>query len=801
MRREDAPSRKINEVCLARKEPHKTKFKILLGLVLILVSTPLLIYTNCGNISEVSQDSVSLDPNQKDLSGPACLTGPTSACTPKVVMGTLHTCILLKGEVECTGDNTFGQLGRGVVGGTFNAFQKIQNLKDVVDIAAGSRFNCVIKKSGNVLCWGANDAGQIGNGSTSTVGIPTPTLVAGLANNPIQLALAGSHSCALMSGGNIKCWGGNSYGQLGNGSGAPSYTPVTVSNINGTATFLSANESHSCAVLTNGKIKCWGSNTLGELGMGGTQPAYSGTPVLVSLITNATQVSTMSHGTCALLTNGTVKCWGSNNLGQLGAVSTNPSNLYSTVPIQVASLTTATQIVSNAGHSCAIKTNGQIKCWGLNQYGQLGNGVQSLTPLYAAALVAPLANVTQVAAGLNSSCAVVNNKVKCWGGNNSGELGDGTNNMQLTPVTTSATLTCAACTWQPTSLVNAPVARASHTMIWTGSPLDQMIVWGGMTSGNVQGDGGRFNPNTNSWNSTPMSTINAPSPRSGHSAIWTGPLLDRMIVWGGNTPTGVSYNDGGKYSPVTNSWTPTSLVGAPSPRAFHSVIWTGPPQNKMIVWGGATFYGSGTLNDGGVYDPVSNIWTPTSLVGAPSGRSTHTAVWTGTEMIVWGGYDDANNTITTLNDGARYNPTTNMWSPMSMTGAPSPRSEHTAIWTGTEMIVWGGTSTPWSLLTTLNTGARYNPNLNSWSAVTLVSAPAAMKDHSAIWTGSKMIVWGEGGAIYDPSADVWAPMCLTNEPGWRSWHRAIWTGGPLNEMIIWGGTTGGVFNTGGIYTP
>jgi hypothetical protein len=157
--------------------------------------------------------------------------------------------------------------------------------------------------------------------------------------------------------------------------------------------------------------------------------------------------------------------------------------------------------------------------------------------------------------------------------------------------------------------------------------------------------------------------------------VWTG---SKMIVWGGwNNGFGWA-NTGGLYDPATDSWTPTSTTGV-APRNYHTAVWTG---SRMIVWGGMT---TGNTNTGESYDPVTDTWTATNTTGAPSARQGHKAVWTGSRMIVWGG-DDANKT----NTGGIYDPATDSWAPTSMTGAPTPRDWHTAVWAGSRMIVWGG---------------------------------------------------------------------------------------------------------------
>jgi N-acetylneuraminic acid mutarotase len=158
----------------------------------------------------------------------------------------------------------------------------------------------------------------------------------------------------------------------------------------------------------------------------------------------------------------------------------------------------------------------------------------------------------------------------------------------------------------------------------------------------------------------------------------------------------------------------------------------------MIVWGGQN---NTSLNTGGRYNPATDGWTLTSMVNAPAARRAHTAVWTGSEMIVWGGAGD--NYPFLLNTGSRYDPATDSWTPVTINGAPEPRYVHTAVWTGNEMIIWGGASTGGAA----NTGGQYNPVTNSWKQSSTAGAPAGRYHHTAVWTGIEMIIWGpDGGA-------------------------------------------------------
>ena len=284
------------------------------------------------------------------------------------------------------------------------------------------------------------------------------------------------------------------------------------------------------------------------------------------------------------------------------------------------------------------------------------------------------------------------------------------------------------------------------------------------------------------WRAT--SRVDAPSPRYAHSAVWTG---SRMLVWGGYD--GTRLGTGGSYDPVTDSWTPIAMTGAPSARSGHTVVWTG---TEMIVWGGNGDSSSFWLNTGARYNPATSTWSPVSTSGAPSVRAGHTAVWTGTEMIVWGGQGNPGTGTVRFNSGARYDPATDSWTPITAAGAPGARVFHTAVWTGTEMIVWGGTDG-----TRFATGGRYNPVANTWSATSTAGAPSARDSQAAIWTGSEMIIWGgtanlpRTGARYDPALDTWRPVSPANEPIQSDGFSSAWNG---SEMMIWGAGGGATYS-------
>lgn len=286
-------------------------------------------------------------------------------------------------------------------------------------------------------------------------------------------------------------------------------------------------------------------------------------------------------------------------------------------------------------------------------------------------------------------------------------------------------------------------------------------------------------------------TAGAPSARDGAASVWTG---NKFIVWGGSTALGGT-DSGSIYDPAENNWRPVLAVDQPGKRSQHSAVWDG---LTMLVWGGID---ANFLNTGGRYDPVLQRWTTISATGAPEARGRHIAAWAGNRMLIWGGQSVAG----PLGDGALYDPIANAWSPLALPNAPSPRFDASAVWAGDRLIVWGGDNG-----LTLNTGAQlvFAGNIpDRWEPITTTGAPSARSLHTMVWTGTRMIVWGgqsggnplATGAAYDPLSDTWTPISNDGAPGARDLHSAVWTG---TEMLIVGGRTStGATASGRAYNP
>lgn len=350
--------------------------------------------------------------------------------------GTGYSCMVsLGGEPRCWGWNSAGQLGDGTKKNSLGPVGVSGLGAGVASVVAGQSHTCALSTGGTVYCWGKNDAGQLGDG-TNTDRL-SPVEVSGL-EPAVAVVVGYEHTCALTAAGGVKCWGANWSGQLGNGGGDNRSKPVAVTGLTSGVTALAAGASHTCAVLSGGTARCWGGNRHGELG-DGTAVESRATPVTVSGLSWAKAIASHpANGyyggwhTCALLTTGGIKCWGWNYHGQLGDGTQNQRNK----PVSVLNLGgTAVAIAVGAFHSCALLSNSRVMCWGDTAYGQLGIPPTSIvvsTPIYVPGLLS--AGVIGLAAGHTHNCAVTAGRIAvCWGSNSIGELGDGT----IAPVRTT----------------------------------------------------------------------------------------------------------------------------------------------------------------------------------------------------------------------------------------------------------------------------------------------------------------------------------------------------------------------------
>lgn len=353
------------------------------------------------------------------------VNAPTAAASVNIVdivAGEFHTCILLdSGEVKCWGLNTDGQLGDGT-----NTNRPIpvavQQLNRVIAIAAGGYSTCALESDGAVKCWGANNAGQLGDGTFTNRNIPAR--IRTLGSSVTSIAMGRAHGCALLASGTMRCWGMNEYYQLGTGSNVPAQitVPVTASVVSGTIVQMAPNTNHTCVLLSNGGVKCWGSNMSGALGIGSSNIAPLSTPQTpTGLGSGVSRISAGKEMTCAIMIGGALKCWGSNMQYQLGAGLAADEK----IPNQVTGLTSGVvDVRGGAGYACAVVTD-RAMCWGNNSSGNLGTYSFSNIVLSPLPVANNMAGATRVVSGNEHICAIVDGGVACWGGNTYGQIGDG----------------------------------------------------------------------------------------------------------------------------------------------------------------------------------------------------------------------------------------------------------------------------------------------------------------------------------------------------------------------------------------
>ena len=338
-----------------------------------------------------------------------------------------HTCALTDtGGVRCWGEGSFGELGGGLnpPSTSLPPVDVVGLAGGVAAISVGDFHTCAVLYSGGVKCWGLNDIGQLGVTTGTCVSTfpctSTPLEVTGLASGYVDVAAGSDHSCALSSSGAVKCWGANSLGQLGVettetcGSAPCRTTPVDVEGLGSGVVQITAGGFHTCARMVDGGLKCWGRNLDGQLGNAdGGSGADSTTPVDVVGNDVYVDVSAGLRHTCGVTTTTKANCWGRGVSGQLGTGGTTDRFL----PTPVAGLSAgALRVSAGSTHTCAVTAEGGIKCWGHSPLGGLGTGVEDNDSLVPVDVVGLNGSASAVAAGQRHSCAFLSTgTIQCWG--------------------------------------------------------------------------------------------------------------------------------------------------------------------------------------------------------------------------------------------------------------------------------------------------------------------------------------------------------------------------------------------------
>ena len=552
--------------------------------------------------------------------------------------GTAHSCAIAGGAAKCWGEGFHGQLGNAA-NSAFNSPQSVQGLTaGVTAISAGGYHNCAIV-NGAAKCWGINLSGQLGNGSIPNSNIPTA--VQGLSTGVTEIAAGDYHSCAVVNGGAM-CWGNNGSGQLGNASETYTDIPVAVQGLSSGVTSIAVGTDHTCAV-ASGAAKCWGYNGYGALGTGSS--VNSSIPVNVTGLTSGvTEVTAGAAHVCAIVAS-EAKCWGNNGGGRLG----DGSNTGSNIPVSVVGLTAVTAISAGTAHTCAINS-GAAMCWGYNFDHQLGTGSNTNSDV-PVGVVDLGSGVTALSAGDAHSCAIVNGAAaRCWGRNNSGQIGDGTSATATTPafVSSESVPPTLALSPAPDELTNSSAGQlisfsasdasgiagvtcqvGSATAAECTSPFATGALAEGTNTITVVATDNAGNVATSSTSivletTPPTLTITPP----------TGTLSSQNISFSASDASGVASTDckidQGAYascaSPISLAPGQTLLVKATdtagnstvrSTSIGFSAISAGVLHTCAIVSGGATCWGSNQFGRLGNLGSSSN--TPVNVQGLSSG--------------------------------------------------------------------------------------------------------------------------------------------------------------------------------------
>ena len=303
----------------------------------------------------------------------------------------------------------------------------VAGLSGVRELANGGSHRCALTIAGGVMCWGANDSGQLGIGTTDYSATPVTPL--GLKTGVLHVSAGLGHSCVVKINGTVLCWGDGDSGQIGDGARTDRLVPTAMPSL-GPSWTVEAGGNFSCAVLLDRTVKCWGDSLYGQVGSGDTLNHPSPMPALG--LANVNRLALGWATACAITTDTRIWCWGRNSSGQAGTGTTGTYQVSMLVPNLVPEITGGVSAVDVGwGHACAI-VNGSMLCWGANESGQQGQGTVSNTWTTEPIAVPGMTNVTSIAVGDSHTCAITGS-LYCWGNNNRGQIGDATTQRRASP--------------------------------------------------------------------------------------------------------------------------------------------------------------------------------------------------------------------------------------------------------------------------------------------------------------------------------------------------------------------------------
>jgi alpha-tubulin suppressor-like RCC1 family protein len=616
-----------------------------------------------------------------DRTAPTAVVGLTSG-VKVVAAGEFHTCALtVSGGVKCWGNNIVGQLGTGTRDNSSTPVDVTGLASGVVGILAAGNHNCALIGNitaaesditvGSAKCWGDNADGQLGDGTT--VNRATPVDVVDLAGGAQALAGGELHTCALTADGAVKCWGSNEYGELGDGTTIRRPVPTLVVGLDSKIKAIAANGvrftrwspwswgRHTCALTTGGGVKCWGLNSAGQLGDGTIN--FHPTPVDVAGLTSGVlAISAGMDHTCALTSSGSVKCWGNNNDGELG---TGTAFNSSPLPVDVAGLPSSVRAISAGwNYTCAILADFRAMCWGSNAYNRLGGSdpTVQLLPVTPSGLGT---NIRAVAASYSHTCALVQDNGSgvtsgsCWGINFNNQLGDGTAVSRFIPAQISglsgsvqtiaagqwcscaATTTGSAWCWgNEAGAVPAAAAGLDSVKAFAIGALHACAL---SSSGGVKCWGtnwyGQLGDATTEYRSTPVDVVGL---TRGVKAISAGAFSSCALTTGGEVkcwgdPAGGAPPSGGASFNTTPVGVPGLAHGVQAIAGGYSHRCALMTSGGVKCWGANTF---GQLGDGTTEDrptPVDVIGLPSDIRAVSVGDEHSCALTHDGDVLCWGG--------------------------------------------------------------------------------------------------------------------------------------------------------------------
>jgi alpha-tubulin suppressor-like RCC1 family protein len=632
-----------------------------------------------------------------------------------------------EGTVWCWGVNDSRLLGPATTAASSSTPVQITNLTGAISVALGGSFGCALIGSGGgastVQCWGNNSSGQLGDGTTTTSAAPiTVKNLSGV----VQISAGLNHVCALRYDGTLRCWGGNATHALGDTDISNHLTPFTPA-ISG-AIRISTTLSGTCALLVGGSVQCWGRamNIFGGSAMGDGVTIESPSPVTVSGITTAVNITSGAQHNCALLLGGSVKCWGSNESGQLGL----GNNIEKTLPVSV-SISSVVALSGGLKHSCAIVVDGTVHCWGTNASSQLGTNA-SANYNQPGSAVSGLTDATEISAGVNYSCAIeVHGVPYCWGADDKGQLGNGITTPSLVLPSTVTSIS---------GSIGARGVVSGGAFVCARRGNATLSCWGAGESGQM-GNGSTISPGSRDA----IAVTAIPNPLAigtGKNHVCTVRTVGDLFCWGDGSGSQLGYASAKSTTPQAVFLANNPILAMSGGQLHSCAITIG---SIVTCWGTSSSgqTGSGVNN----IPSTDSVFAVNSAVAISSGISHTCAVLINGHVSCWG-----DNFYGQLGDNQAEQVAGFPVAVLGLTNvvAVAAGGFHTCALTANGLVYCWGENTNGQLGTS-NTLQKLSPTLvNGLSdAIAITAGPnhtcALRAEHSAV-------CWGDNGAYQLGSA-------------------------------------------------